>query len=268
MSRKHAIGSIMSPRRLIAAAVILSAAAAIMSVVAVLMVTGVTGNNTSAESSSLAAQLRAYLLANPEVIIASVQGLEDRQAASAANEMQTFIADNADEIFRSEASPSSGNPNGDVTIVEFFDYNCPYCRKAVPILEEAAAADQGLRVVFKEWPILGPGSEEAARVALAAQVQGKYEPLHKALMAYSGSVDGALALELAADAGLDIERLKSDMGSFDVTAELDRNMALAGNLRITGTPSFVIGEEIVRGLVDFATLRQLIADARSRQEPD
>lgn len=254
-----------STRRLVVAAFILSAVAAIASVMAVLVTAGFVGGAGPASSTSLDAQLRAYLLANPEVLIESVQGLEDRQAAAEENELSTFIIDNADEIFRSNASPAGGNTDGDVTIVEFFDYNCPYCRKAAPILDEAAAADRNLRIVFKEWPILGPGSEEAALVALAAQAQGKYEPLHKALMAYSGRVDGAVALEVAEGVGLDMDRLKADIESPEVAAEIERNMTLAGELRITGTPSFVVGQEIVRGLIDLNALQQLIADTRSSQ---
>lgn len=192
-----------------------------------------------------------------------MSSLEEQRQTSEVNELQAFIAANADEIFNSEGSPTVGNPQGDVTIVELFDYNCPYCRKAVPLLTEAAEADGGLRVVLKEWPILGPGSLAAARVALAAHAQDEYEALHKALMAHSGRVDEAVALELAETVGIDVERLKRDMKSPNGAAEIDRNMARAGDLRITGTPSFVIGDEIVRGLVDLATLQRHIADARA-----
>lgn len=256
--------ALLNTRRLIVGAFSLSVVAAIVSVVAVLLAIGSTGDFNSRSSTSLDAQLRAYLLANPEVLIDSVQGFESRQAAAQENELSTFIVDNADEIFRSKTSPFTGNADGDVTIVEFFDYNCPYCRKALPILDEAAASDKNLRIVFKEWPILGPGSEEAARIALAAQVQGKYEPLHKALMGYSGRVDGAVALEVAADLGLDIDRLKAIAASPEIAKEIEQNMRMAGELRINGTPSFVIGEEIIRGLIDLDTLQQSIAKARSR----
>ena len=260
----HRLRSLVSTRRLVFAAFTLSVAAAIGSAIAVLLAIGVAGDIGSRSSTSLDAQLRAYLLANPEVLIDSVQAFESRRAVAEEDELATFIVDNADEIFRSDASPFTGNVDGDVTIVEFFDYNCPYCRKAAPLLDEATASDKDLRVVFKEWPILGPGSEEAARIALAAQVQGKYEPLHKALMGYSGRVDGAVALQVAAELGLDIDQLKATAASPDVTKEIEANMRLAGELRISGTPSFVVGEEIIRGLVDLSTLQQSVAEARSR----
>lgn len=247
-------------------ALVLSALAAVVSGAAILMAAGVIGSGGAgqASSTSFETQARAYLLANPEILIESVQRLEDQRQASETNELKTAILENGDEIFKSKASPATGNLTGDVTIVEFFDYNCPYCRKAVPILADAAAADQNLRFVFKEWPILGPGSQFAARAALASHSQGKYEAFHKAMMAHSGAIDATSSLEIARTVGLDVERLKRDMEGAAIAAEIDRNFELAGALRISGTPSFVVGDEIARGLVDLATLQQLIAAARTK----
>ena len=179
-----------------------------------------------------------------------------------------MIAGRADEILRDPAAPTGGNPAGDVTLVEFFDYNCKYCRTVAPTIAEVLAADAGLRLVYKEFPILGDGSDAAARVALAAARQGldRYETLHHDLMRVSGSVTEASALEVAAANGLDLDRLRRDMADPALAATLARIRALAAELGINGTPGFVIGEEIVPGAVDRATLEGLIAKARVLKE--
>ena len=206
-----------------------------------------------------------YLVYNPEIIVATMQRFEKRRAAVAQDEIKSAIAAHADELLRDSASPVGGNPNGDATIVEFFDYNCPYCRSITPDLAEAEASDPELRIVYKEIPILGSDSVFAAKAALAAHRQGKYVAFHRALMNAKGVAAEGLVLALAAKIGLDVERLKRDMGDPSIQAAIDRNMALARALRITGTPSFVIGHEIVRGAVDLSALQALIEKARAAQ---
>ncbi|MEI2302190.1 DsbA family protein [Ensifer sp. MJa1] len=206
--------------------------------------------------------LRSYLLANPEVIIESVNGMEARRQAAAENELTAIITQRHDEIFNDPGSPVGANPNGDVTLVEFFDYNCPYCRRAMPILDSLEREDKGLRLVFKEYPILGPGSVFAARAALASQKQAKYLAFHKAMMAYQGRITETSSLEVAAEVGIDVEQLKTDMQDPAIDAIIRRNLALAQALRIAGTPSFVAGKEIVRGLTDSGAMKRLIASAR------
>ncbi len=170
-----------------------------------------------------------------------------------------------EEIFRDRDSPIGGNPNGDVSLVEFFDYNCPYCRQVTPIMAEAEAADPQLRVVYKEFPILGPNSTFSAKAALAVHRQGKYLAFHKEMMLDRGVADQAKALRIAAKIGVDLERLKSDMNDPALEAMIDRNLALAQAFRISGTPSFIIGKQVVRGAVDLKTLQALIQQARSKQ---
>ena len=244
---------------------VLSQLAVILSGLALLFSTGTidTGRPVSPEFE---AQARTYLLENPEVLVESFRRLEERQRVVQADDLKTLIRDRHDEIFNDPEAPIGGNPEGDVTLVEFFDYNCPYCRKAAPIVAEAAEADEGLRIVYKEFPILGPGSDFAARAALAAHRQGKYEPFHQALMAHSGAVDKTSTLEIAAEVGLDVEQLKRDVEDPAIAAAIGRNLALARDLRITGTPSFVAGDEIVRGLVDLTAMQGLIGDARKPSE--
>ena len=206
-----------------------------------------------------------YLMKNPEVIIQAVQKLEARKQRDALNDAQDALKARADEIFRDPASPVGGNAEGDVTLVELFDYNCPYCRRMAPILIDAESADPQLRIVFKEFPILGPGSEFAARAALASQRQGRYEAFHHALMAVKEKVDESVVLATAASAGLDIDRLKGDMQDPAIQAAIDRNMALATALRITGTPGFIVDDQIVRGATELTVLQGLISQARKQK---
>lgn len=211
-------------------------------------------------------RVRDYIHANPEVIIAALRGLEARQRETAASEVQAVLDARADEIFRDKESPVGGNPQGDVTLVEFFDYNCPYCRRMAPVMAEAEAADPRLRIVYKEFPILGAGSSYAAKAALAGRRQDRYLAFHTALMAVKGTVDDKSVLAAAAGVGLDLDRLKADMEDPAVQAAIDRNLELARALRINGTPGFVVGSEILRGAVELATLQAAIAKARKRPE--
>jgi protein-disulfide isomerase len=207
-------------------------------------------------------RLRAYLLDNPGVIVESVNGMELRRQAAAESEVTAVISERRDEIFNDPGSPLGANPQGDAILVEFFDYNCPYCRQATPMLDRLEQEDKGLRLVFKEYPILGPGSVFAARAALASQKQGKYLAFHKAMMAYQRRITETSSLEVASDVGLDVDKLKQDMKDPAIDETIRRNIALAQALRISGTPSFVAGREIVRGLTDAGGMKRLIASAR------
>ncbi|MPZ10882.1 MAG: thioredoxin domain-containing protein [Kiloniellaceae bacterium] len=207
-------------------------------------------------------RIRAYILENPEVIVEAMQRLQARQRTAAASEAEAVLRARADEVFRDATSPVGGNPDGDVTLVEFFDYNCPYCRSVAPVMNEVEAADPQLRIVYKEFPILGPNSVYAAKAALAAHRQGRYLALHQALMQAEGAADSDRVLAVAAEVGLDVERLKTDMEDSAIQEAIDRNLALAEALRITGTPGFVVGRRVLRGATDLATLQRLIAEAR------
>ena len=250
-------------RLMVVAALVLSTFAALFSGAALLFSAGIIGDRNGSPSGDFAAQAEAFILANPEVLIESVQQLEARQQTAAADELKTLIGERRDEIFNDPASPVLGNEAGDVTLVEFFDYNCPYCRKAAPLMAELQASDQNVRLVYKEFPILGPGSAFAARAALASQKQGKYAEFHEAMMTHSGAIDESSTLEIARRIGLDIDQLQQDMQDPAIEDSIQRNLALAGDLRINGTPSFVVGDDIIRGLTDLPTLQGLIAEARA-----
>ncbi len=221
----------------------------------------------SMASDEFGRRVRDYLLEHPEVIMDAVGRLEARSRATEESEAQAALKTRADEVFRDLASPVGGNPAGDVTMVEFFDYNCPYCRKVGPAVRETIAGDPKLRVVYKEFPILGPNSVFAARAALAAHRQGRYVAFHDALMQVRGAADEAGALRIAAEIGLDVARLKADMADPTIQSAIGRNLRLAQALRIAGTPGFVIGEQILRGATDAATLQSLGAKARNKPSP-
>jgi protein-disulfide isomerase len=210
-------------------------------------------------------KVRAYLLENPEVIVEAIERYQERKRAAEQGEAQAILKARADEVFRDPDSPVGGNANGDVTLVEYFDYNCPYCRRVGPTMVQAEAADAKLRIVYKEFPILGPNSVFAAKAALAAHRQGKYVAFHKALMAVEGVADKDKVMEVAATVGLDLDRLKSDMDDPAIQKMIERNLALAQALRISGTPSFVAGNQIVRGAVDLTALQGLIREAREKK---
>src|SRR5713226_6914272 len=211
-------------------------------------------------------RVRDYLMDHPDVIVAAVNQHEERQRAKEATEAQKVVQTRAEEVFRDPASPIGGNLNGDVTLVEFFDYNCPYCRQMVPVMIKAEEGDPQLRVVYKEFPILGPNSTFAAKAALAAHKQAKYVAFHRALYQVRGAVDPAKITEAAATVGLDVERLKIDMEDPALEAAIDKNLELAKVLRINGTPGFVVGDQILRGATDLKTLQAWVRAAKEHRQ--
>jgi protein-disulfide isomerase len=206
--------------------------------------------------------VREYLLREPEVVYDALEELQRRQAEAAAVRQRAAIAQNQGELMNDHASPVGGNPDGDVTLVEFFDYRCAYCRRVVSSMRALLDEDRGLRVVFKELPVLGPDSVRAARAALASRNQDGYVPFHFALMTADDlSLAGIRAA--AETVGLDPDQLEADMAAPEVMATIEANYALANELGIEGTPAFVIGEQLIPGAVDKARLEQLIDEARS-----
>ncbi|MCH8212737.1 MAG: DsbA family protein [Proteobacteria bacterium] len=169
-----------------------------------------------------------------------------------------------DELLNDPASPVGGNPDGDVTLVEFFDYQCPYCKTIFPSIQALLAEDRNLRYVFKEFPILGRASVFAARAALAARRQGKYLEFHTAVMSARGKLTETRVMRLAEKVGLDVDRLRRDMADGTVDAMIRRNLELADGLGIFSTPVFIIGDTQIPGAVEIDTLKVLIARARQR----
>lgn len=218
---------------------------------------------TPADQAAFEARVRAYLLAHPEVIVDALRELERRQKAETEAQQRQAIAEHRDNLLSGDGDPVAGNPAGAVTVVEFFDYRCPYCKAVAKDMLATLEAEGDVRIVFKEFPILGPDSQLAAKAALAANMQSRYLPFHMALMAHKGTLDRDAVLGIARDVGLDIVRLEQDMESVEVATVIARNLAIADSLDIGGTPAFVIGDTLVPGAVDMETLRDLVAKARN-----
>jgi protein-disulfide isomerase len=205
-----------------------------------------------------------YLLQHPDVLIEAMRAAEEKVKTEAGEKAQQALVARRREIFDDLGTPVGGNPKGDVTLVEFFDYRCPYCKQVQPRLKELLAGDHQLRIAHKEFPILGSVSVAAARAALAADRQGKYEAFHDAMMAAKGEITEDTVFRVAGSVGLDVDRLRGDMSSPQIEAALKANHALAEALDITGTPGFVIGDQIVPGAIELSSLRDLVAGARGK----
>jgi protein-disulfide isomerase len=216
------------------------------------------------DKAALGKSIREYLIANPEVLVEAMQELERKQDSQRDSAAQKAISENQNELLRDPDSPVAGNPNGDVTVVEFSDYQCPYCKRAHNAVKSVVAADGKVKVIYKDLPILGEASRIAALAALASGAQGKHLAFHNALMEYNGKIDRDKIMEIAASVGLDVAKLQKDMEDPKLKQIIDRNLALASALGVRGTPAFVIGNQFVPGAVDADALKQLIADARKR----
>lgn len=217
------------------------------------------------EKEALEQVIRDYLLENPEVIVEALDRMEQRQKEAEAAHRRQIIEARKEALNNDPTSPVMGNPEGAVTVVEFFDYRCGYCRRMFPAIQNVIAEESDVRWVMKEFPILGPESVYASRAALAAQMQGKYQEFHSALMSDGVSVTNDNVDRVATLIGMDVERMKTDMESEEVNAILQANLTLARELGVSGTPSFIIGEAFVPGAIDEARLRALIEQLRQRE---
>ena len=206
--------------------------------------------------------VREYLMEHPEIIGEALTALQQREElAEQERQRQAVVALN-DQIYDPSA-PFMGNPDGDVTLVEFFDYQCGYCKRVLDTVFEATESDPGLRVVFKEFPILGPVSVVAAQASLASRNQGLYTEFHHALMAYRGQLSEEAIYTVAAEIGLDVGQLREDMKAPEIRDEIAENRRLAGQIGIRGTPAFVIGDTVAPGAQSLQALQSLIEKARA-----
>jgi protein-disulfide isomerase len=206
--------------------------------------------------------VREYLLAHPEVIRDALIELQRQQEQQqqisrreAIAEAQTYAASIPQDFVK-------GDPKAEIAVIEFFDYRCPYCKAVAPRIDEVVKDDPAVRVVLIEFPILGEESKFAARAAIASRFQGKYMDFHDAMMAHKGNLTQDTVLELADDAGIDVDKLKEDMKSPEIDALIDHHYQLAQKLGVSGTPAFVIGQELVPGAIDAETMKAKIKQAR------
>lgn len=199
---------------------------------------------------------------NPGIIMEAVQILKQEQAAIQAEAQADVLGKQRQLLEQDPNAPVLGNPDGDVTVVEFFDYNCPYCRRAMSEVQGLLNADPDVRLVYREWPILNEGSVFAARAALAAREQGKYEDFHWALMGLEEPAIEASVLRVAKEIGLDLDKLRADMNAPDVQQHIDDSKRLTRALGFNGTPSFVIGDNLIPGYVEQKQLEVLVDEVR------
>ncbi|MFZ5963866.1 DsbA family protein [Thalassococcus sp. BH17M4-6] len=221
---------------------------------------------TDAERSAFGDAVRDYLMANPEVIIEAVNALEERQAAEQAAADESLVSDNAQAIFEDGMSWVGGNPDGDITVVEFLDYRCGYCRRASDEVEELIASDGNIRFIVKEFPILGEASLRSSQFAIATRMvagDDAYKAAHDALIALTGDVSDPVLRRLADTLGVDADAVMEKMDSDEVQQVIAETRALAQTLKINGTPTFVMGEELVRGYVPLDTMQEIVAAERS-----
>jgi protein-disulfide isomerase len=219
---------------------------------------------SDAQRTDIEAIIKNYLVTHPEVLEEAMTELSKRQAAAETQKHEASIAQNADAIFNSPRQVVLGNKEGDVTFVEFFDYNCGYCKRAMTDMLDLLKSDSKLKVVLKEFPVLSQGSVEAAQVAVAVRMQSpqKYLDFHQKLLGGRGPADKAHALAVAKDLGLDMGKLEKDMASPEAKATIEENFKLAEAMGMNGTPSYVIGKQIVVGAVGLDGLKEKISAAR------
>ena len=222
------------------------------------------GSFTAEQKKSIEQIVREYLVGHPEVLAEAQQAYEQKQEATRAEAMKKAVSELAPTLFRSTTAPIAGNPKGDITVVEFFDYNCGYCKRALGDIAKLIESDKKVKVVFKELPIFGKDSEGAARVAIAARKQNKYWEVHRGLLDRKGKADEAGALEIAQAAGLNMDQLRKDMAAPDVKKELDETKGLAEKMGIQGTPHFFVADRVIPGAPDnlFDIMTQHVADVR------
>ncbi|KEJ94460.1 membrane protein [Pseudosulfitobacter pseudonitzschiae] len=198
------------------------------------------------------------ILEKPEILIEALSILQERENVALAEAQTDALSELRDDF--EQNAPIFGNLDGSVTLVEFFDYNCGYCRRAAPEVKAVLEASKDVRIIYREFPILGPGSEVAARASLASRNQGKYQQFHEAMMALNAQAVEASVMKIAGDVGLDLEILKTDMQSDLVSDHIAASLRFAEALGITGTPTFVLGEEIIPGVIERGTLLEKIAE--------
>jgi protein-disulfide isomerase len=216
------------------------------------------------QQTEVEAIIKNYLIANPEIVRDAINELQRREDLAAQQAQVAAITENKELLFNSNRQIVLGNPDGDVTLVEFFDYNCTYCRRGLADMTDLIAKDPNLRVVLKEFPVLGDGSVQAAQVAVAVRLVApeKYDEFHHALLGEKGQVDGERALAVAGEVGLNPEELRAKLSDSEIQATINESYDLAGKLNLTGTPSYVTRKEVIVGAVGYPTLRSRLDQAR------
>ncbi len=220
---------------------------------------------TAQQRAEIIEVVRVALKADPSILRDAIAALQDEDSSQQQAAARTAIPPLANVLTRAPGDPSEGNPQGDVTVVEFFDVRCPYCRRMMPVIGDLLAHDHNLRVVYKDFPILGPASVLGAKALLAAQKQDGYLKLKSAVMTGPAEITPDTLRAAAAKAGLNWDRLQKDMADPAVQSRIDANLALGRKLQINGTPAYVIGDQMLPGALTLADLQDAVAEARKAQ---
>lgn len=226
------------------------------------------GTKAAAESltkENLGPAVREYLLANPEVVIEAVEAYQKKQEAAEAEKAKESLKTHNEFLYKGDknASPEVGNPKASVTVVEFFDYNCGYCKRALKEVQAVLAEDTDVRFVFKDMPILSPASQTAAYWSLAAHRQGKYFDFHQKVMTSGNAISEDSLTAIATELGLDIEQMKKDAADPQVAQTVMQNIQVATELGIRGTPAFIINDRVIGGYIDLEEMKRVIAEVRA-----
>jgi protein-disulfide isomerase len=215
-----------------------------------------------AQTKAIERIVHDYLVKHPEVLMEAVQAGEDKEKADKQVSAEQTIRARHNELYNDPDAQIGGNPKGDVTIVEFFDYRCPYCKEVQPTLDSLLKSDPKLRIVYREFPILGPASVYASKMALASRAQGKYMAFHHAMMGTKGNIDDSAVDRVAASVGIDVAKAKAAMEAPAIAGVIKKDYALADALNINGTPAFIIAGKLIPGAMGLDDLKNLIAMAR------
>lgn len=220
-------------------------------------------NIDTAERSKIEVVVRELLDREPELVMKAAQKFQEQAQQAQQKQAQASIKDNADALYKNKDDAVAGNPKGDITVVEFFDYSCGYCKRVHPTTVQLREQDKGIRYVYKQYPILGPGSLLASQAAVAAQLQGKFDPMHEALITNKEPLTEAKLDTIAAGIkGLDVAKLKSDMKGVEVARRINASLDLGRKVGVNGTPGFIIKDTLYPGAMELDGFKQIVATAR------
>ncbi len=220
-------------------------------------------NFSPAQKTEIEKMMKDYLLAHPEILRDMANALDAQDKKAADDGRGKALMSQSKEIFHDGMDGIVGNPKGDVTVVEFMDYNCGWCRKGIKEIQSLVKSDPNVRVIMKEFPIFGEGSEYAAKAALASARQGKYWEFHQALFASEGKVTAEVTDQIAQDVGLDVLKMKADMADPVIEAQIQKNTQLAQTLQLTGTPAFIVDKKLYPGYIQLPEIQASLADVRA-----
>lgn len=219
---------------------------------------------TDGEKAAIEEVVRNLLVnKEPDIVMKAAQEIQRRQEAEATANTQKALSGSHDKLYNNAKDPVGGNPKGDIAVVEFFDYQCGYCKMAHEAVSKLIAEDKNVKIIYKEYPILGPGSQQAAKAALASVKQGKYQKFHDALMTVKDRLSDDVIFKAAQDAGLNVEKLKKDMADPALEAQVKETIALGQEVGARGTPTFVIADKLYPGAMPYDQLKKIVDEARA-----